>query len=244
MRKVKGALGALAALVLLLQAGTSVNAHNQSPPGNNGDIKIHDAGTAQADNRNEPKVCRFYIDGFNFDAQASGKWWINGQGQTDGHTWAHGSWGPADGKGNWRTGVMTLPDGHYKASAEQLMPNDPPGGAKTKVFKVECGQQSANGEKVKGELSGAINFATSLKAEVEARIGAAQQLLANCIVLTTAQRDALNAEIAAAATAKADLAAKLTLAGTALAQLSAALASGMWRTSEPRSRRPSRRWRT
>ena len=217
MRKVKGALSVLAACVLLFQAGTSVNAHTQSPPGNNGDIKIHDADTAQDDHRNEPQVCRFYIDGFNFDANASGHFRIDQQPPTGRATaWNDTAWGPADRQGNWRTAVMTLPPGHYKASAWQTLQNDPPGGAKTKVFWVECGQQSTEGERTRTELTAAISTATSLSGAIAARITAAEQLLANCVVLTTAQRAALNLDIAAAAAAKVDLAAKLTAAAGAL----------------------------
>ncbi|TMF58216.1 MAG: hypothetical protein E6I19_02045, partial [Chloroflexi bacterium] len=109
---------------------------SNSPPGNNGDIKVHMITTDQSDHRNQPKPgCTFYIDGFNFDSHSSGQWQIDGQGQTSG-SFGHGTWGPSDSGGNWRSGDMTLAEGHYKVSAWQTLPNDPSGGDKTKVFKT------------------------------------------------------------------------------------------------------------
>src|SRR5438552_14132610 len=81
---------------------------SNSPPGNNGDIKVHMITTDQSDHRNQPKPgCTFYIDGFNFDSHSSGQWQIDGQGQTSG-SFGHGTWGPSDSGGNWRSGDMTL----------------------------------------------------------------------------------------------------------------------------------------
>src|SRR6516164_9945254 len=45
-------------------------------PGDNGDVKIHNSTTPVADPRNEPHVCVFYLDAFNFDAAQSVSWWI------------------------------------------------------------------------------------------------------------------------------------------------------------------------
>ena len=85
-------------------------------------------------------MCVFHLHGFNFDSSSSGDWWI------EGHKWggepvAEGVWS-ADDEGEWTSEDITLPDGHYKAYAQQLLPNDPPGGEKKKVFKVRCGEES------------------------------------------------------------------------------------------------------
>jgi LPXTG-motif cell wall-anchored protein len=48
-----------------------------------------------------------------------------------------GAW-TADGTGEWRTGDITLANGHYKAFAKQ-MNEATPGGNKQKVFWIECG---------------------------------------------------------------------------------------------------------
>jgi LPXTG-motif cell wall-anchored protein len=250
MRKAKGVLSIVAGLVLLFQAGSSIayaddgrhkvaaksdnkaSHTSTSPAGNNGDIKIHDADTAQDDHSNEPKVCRFYIDGFNFDSRSSGQWKIEGQGQTSG-SFGSGTWGPSDSDGNWRSGVMTLPDGHYKAFAWQTMangvPNDPPGGEKTKVFKVDCTPAATgnSGEEAKGQISAAITTATSLNAALTAKISDALALLASCTtLLTSAQAGALQADITATSEASAKLTLKLTAAQTALTNLNTAIASG------------------
>ncbi|WP_281262790.1 hypothetical protein [Streptomyces cahuitamycinicus] len=36
-------------------------------PGDNGDVKIHASTTASDNQRNDPKVCDFYLAVFNFD---------------------------------------------------------------------------------------------------------------------------------------------------------------------------------
>jgi hypothetical protein len=142
MRNVKGLLSVVAGLVLLLQAGTTVAWADEK--GNNGDVKIHDADTAQDDHRNEPHVCRFYVDGFNFDKNSSGTWRIERQAPTGSGVAVSGTWGPANAQGNWRTAVMTLADGHYKLFAKQTSPNTV-GGEKQKVFWVDCAAKTQPG---------------------------------------------------------------------------------------------------
>jgi LPXTG-motif cell wall-anchored protein len=134
MRMVKSLLTVIAGFVLLFQAGGTVAWADDK--GNNGDIKIHDASTAQADNRNEPHVCTFYIDGFNFDKSSSGMWRIERWSPTGSGQVAQDHWS-ADASGNWRSNTLSLPDGHYKAFAKQLSPMTS-GGEKQKVFWVEC----------------------------------------------------------------------------------------------------------
>ncbi|MBI3521544.1 MAG: hypothetical protein HY071_00415 [Chloroflexi bacterium] len=133
MRKAKWFAGLLASVALLFNGGA--NFASADPGGNNGDVKIHDADTSQEDHRSEPHVCRFYIDGFNFDKDQSGTWTIGGQAPTKSNVGSSGTWGPADSHGNWRTSVMTLPDGHYKLDV-----NTGKGDGKHKVFWVECGK--------------------------------------------------------------------------------------------------------
>lgn len=101
--------------------------------GNNGTVKIHDADTDDDDNRNEPKVCRFYLAGFKFDKNQRGTWRIVGHSPTAGNRGLSGNWGAADNNGNWRTTVMTLSDGHYKLTVDTGK-----GAGKHKVFWVDC----------------------------------------------------------------------------------------------------------
>jgi LPXTG-motif cell wall-anchored protein len=201
-------------------------ANTSSPAGNNGTLKIHEGAVeSQPDRANDPKVCTFHLHGFNFDGTSSGEWRISGQGQTDGDVWASGTWGVSDAEGDWRTGVMTLADGHYKAASWQTMPNDPPGGAKTKVFKVDCAEESTAGGQARREQRTAISIASDLKAQLDVRIAAAQQLLTSG-TLTAAQQAALNAAINAATVEANDLAvaiaAALAAAEQAMANLNAA----------------------
>jgi hypothetical protein len=130
------------ALVLLgaaLSIGVSGTAHAE---GDNGTVKVHAVGTPQEDNRDQPHVCRFYLDAFGFDGQQSVYWSINGIPPTDASrtqvaqdtlTLA------ADGTG--RTGDMSLPDGHYKLYWKFVGEN---GRAKQKAFWVDCTESSAS----------------------------------------------------------------------------------------------------
>ena len=194
-----------------------------SPAGNNGTLKVHEgAAESQPERANDPKVCDFHLHGFNFDETSSGQWQINGQGRTDGRVWTSGSWGMSDSEGDWRTGVMTLDDGHYKVSAWQTMPDDPPGGAKTKVFKIDCADVSTAAGQARKELRAAISLATDVKAQLDVRISAAQQLLVSG-TLAAAQHAALTAAITAAITESAALATAIAAAAAATEQAMANL---------------------
>jgi LPXTG-motif cell wall-anchored protein len=135
MRRATTLLTILASL--LFYAFALATPASADPGGNNGDVKIHDTGTAVQDNRNEPHVCNFYIDGFNFDGGSSGSWRIEGWAPTGSGVKSSNSWGPADATGNWHSNPITLPDGHYKLFFKQTSPMTP-GGEKQKVFWVDC----------------------------------------------------------------------------------------------------------
>jgi hypothetical protein len=203
---------------------TTSNA-SSSPAGNNGTLKVHEgAAESQPERANDPKVCDFHLHGFNFDETSSGQWQINGQGRTDGRVWTSGSWGMSDAEGDWRTGVMTLADGHYKVSAWQTTPDDPPGGAKTKVFKIDCADDSTAAGQARKEIRAAISVATDVKGQLDVRISAAQQLLMSG-TLSATQIAALSAAINAAITESADLAAAIGAAGAATEQAMADLSA-------------------
>ena len=140
----KGATLLTVLATLLFYAYAFAAPASADPGGNNGDVKIHDTGTAMEDHRNEPHVCNFYIDGFNFDGRSSGSWRIEGWAPTGSGVKSSNSWGPADGNGNWRSNNISLPDGHYKLFAKQTQPMTP-GGEKQKVFWVECGPSGSTG---------------------------------------------------------------------------------------------------
>ncbi|MET9876848.1 hypothetical protein ABZZ36_19780 [Actinacidiphila glaucinigra] len=123
---------ALAASVLFAPAALAHNA-----PGDNGNVKIHDAKTGEELHRNEPHVCTFYLDGFRFDGAQKADWTIERWSPTDGdkgETVKSGSL-TLDGSGHERTEDLALPDGHYKLFWNF---DEEHGRAKHKVFWVDC----------------------------------------------------------------------------------------------------------
>src|SRR3954466_15945494 len=80
-----------AALAALTLAGSALlgSPALAAPPGDNGDVKIHQVGTLFTDRSNEPKVCDFYLAAFDFDPAEHVTWSIdpqsNGPGAGPGH---------------------------------------------------------------------------------------------------------------------------------------------------------------
>ncbi|GLW67712.1 hypothetical protein Kpho02_00110 [Kitasatospora phosalacinea] len=101
--------------------------------GDNGDVKIHDSATAADSQNDDPKVCKFYLDGLNFDLGQSVTWHIDQQPPTGNAQVLAGNL--VMPTGNARTGDLTLPDGHYKLFWNFTGEN---GDAKQKVFTVDC----------------------------------------------------------------------------------------------------------
>jgi hypothetical protein len=103
--------------------------------GDNGDVKIHNSTTPVTDERNEPHVCIFYLDAFNFDSVQSVSWWIESWPPTGNGTVVDSGVIALDSSGNGFTTDQTLPNGHYKLfwtfAGEK-------GAAKHKVFWVSC----------------------------------------------------------------------------------------------------------
>ncbi|MGW3819459.1 hypothetical protein [Streptomyces sp. NPDC005046] len=123
------------ALVTLAVAGTALLGAPAAvaAPGDNGDVKVHDSGTGFDDPREDPKVCHFYLDGFNFDPGQQVTWFIVTQPLAADGANLRGSLDLPSGHG--RTPELTLPDGQYKLTWRFVGQN---GAGKSKVFKVEC----------------------------------------------------------------------------------------------------------
>lgn len=102
-------------------------------PGDNGDVKIHNSTTPVDDQRDEPKVCVFYLDAFNFDTVQQVNWTIEQQPPTGTAQVLAGSITLSNGTGH--TADFTLPDGHYKLEWTFVGES---GAAKQKVFDVSC----------------------------------------------------------------------------------------------------------
>ncbi|MFE4603320.1 hypothetical protein ACFRKE_20970, partial [Kitasatospora indigofera] len=121
-------VGALAALLAL---GAAPAAH--AAPGDNGDIKVHESTTAVTDQRDEPQVCRFYLDAFNFDDLQLVNWTIEQQPPTGTQQVTAGTLALLNGTG--QTQIISLPDGHYRVNWTFVGQT---GSAKHKVFTVAC----------------------------------------------------------------------------------------------------------
>lgn len=125
-------LAALATTLLGLVATAPASAA-KTIPGDNGDVKIHAVGTFFDDQRDQPHVCQFYLDAFNFDPVQHITWFIEQQPPTGRADVRSGSMTLTNGAGT--SAVMGLPAGHYKLvwnfSGEH-------GEAKFKVFWSDC----------------------------------------------------------------------------------------------------------
>lgn len=144
-----GALVAAAALSL-----TAAPAAFATPPGDNGNVKIHDVVTGEYDHSNNPKVCTFYLDSFQFDGAQKVDWRIEAWADNDlvkGTTVQSGSL-TLDGSGHERTGEMTLADGQYKLF--WTFDGQKSEAAKHKVFKVDCDDDKTPGDQPGEDKSG------------------------------------------------------------------------------------------
>lgn len=126
-------LAAASGLVLtgLALAGGAPAAY--AAPGDDGDVKIHKVGTPFDDQRNEPKVCRFYLAAFNFDKDQKVQWEIVPQPDKADDPNLGGQLTLPTGTGH--TGPLALPDGMYKLTWTFEGEN---GAGKHKVFQVDC----------------------------------------------------------------------------------------------------------
>ncbi|WP_234322741.1 hypothetical protein [Streptomyces sp. NRRL S-350] len=130
-RRLLAAAGA--ALALTLGAGPAAFA----APGDNGDVKVHDSTTPVDSQNDDPKVCRFYLDAFNFDTVQLVSWTISQQPPTGTAQVLAGTIVLANGTGATQT--YSLPDGHYKLDWTFVGES---GSAKHKVFDVSCATSS------------------------------------------------------------------------------------------------------
>lgn len=85
--------------------------------------------------RNEPKVCKFYLVGFHFDAGQAVSWKIESWPPTGDRSVVKTGTLVLDGNGWGRTDNMTLENGHYKLFWNFVGEN---GKAKQKVFWMKC----------------------------------------------------------------------------------------------------------
>ncbi|MBE8476680.1 hypothetical protein [Streptomyces justiciae] len=140
-RRASGRTAALAALTVAGTVLIGVPGTAAAAPGDNGDVKIHKAESrpvdpSDEDQRDEPKVCKFYLAAFNFDSREHFTYTIDGQGQGPNAGTGHLSGdGTADVNGAARTEDLTLSDGLYKLVWKG---DNWTGAGKQKVFTVDC----------------------------------------------------------------------------------------------------------
>ncbi|MFJ8110287.1 LPXTG cell wall anchor domain-containing protein [Streptomyces sp. NPDC096132] len=128
--------------------------------GDNGDVKTHNSATGEYDQRDEPKVCSFYLDAFNFDGPQLVDWHIEAWANNDvekGETVKTGSI-TLDGNGHGRTQDMSLPDGQYKLFWNF---DGEKGAAKHKVFKVDCEDEGGSGSSPSASPSDSVSASSS-----------------------------------------------------------------------------------
>jgi LPXTG-motif cell wall-anchored protein len=119
-------------------------------PGDNGTVKVHRLSTPENDMRNEPHVCGFYLDAFQFDAQQQVDWKIVGKAPTDKQGMvAETGTITLDADGHGVTGALHLKDGHYKLVWNFAGEH---GRAKHKVFWVDCAGLPDDGGDVPGTV--------------------------------------------------------------------------------------------
>ncbi|MEV6762071.1 hypothetical protein AB0N16_15760 [Streptomyces sp. NPDC051105] len=137
--------GATVVLTALAAAGASwVAAPNAAAVGENGDIRIHRVGVPFGVSKDDPVVCRFYLDAVNFDVLPAIAYTITPQPPLPTAATVAGTIQLAGGAGH--TDPLGLADGQYKLSWTVS------GALKEKVFRLNChdgkqdGAQGPNGQ--------------------------------------------------------------------------------------------------
>jgi len=122
------------------ETGAAPAAAQGEAPGNRGTVKVHRTSTPDSDRRNEPKLCAFRIVGFGFPDDADLSITIEGHGGPNAGADSFSTSLTADqlsDAGDFGIAGPTLADGMYKLYVENTTA---PGGAKQKVFKIDCGE--------------------------------------------------------------------------------------------------------
>ncbi|MEU7426773.1 hypothetical protein [Streptomyces sp. NPDC040750] len=130
-RAVGSRAGATVVLTALAAAGASwVAAPNAAAQGENGDIRIHREGVPFGVSKDDPSVCRFYLDAVNFDILPTIAYTITPQPPLPTAATVAGTIQLAGGAGH--TDPLGLADGQYKLTWIVA------GAPKEKVFRVNC----------------------------------------------------------------------------------------------------------
>ncbi|MER5543778.1 hypothetical protein ACWDBD_29815 [Streptomyces sp. NPDC001118] len=123
--------GATVVLTALAAVGASwVAAPNAAAQGENGDIRVHSVGVPYGVTKDEPTVCKFYLDAVNFDILPNIAYIIQAQPPLPSAATVTGIIQLAGGAGH--TDAIGLTDGQYKLTWVAA------GAVKEKLFRVNC----------------------------------------------------------------------------------------------------------
>ncbi|EST21904.1 hypothetical protein [Streptomyces roseochromogenus] len=130
-RPLRTRAGATVALTALAAVGASwVAAPQAAAQGENGDIRVHSVGVPYGVTKDEPTVCRFYLDAVNFDILPNIAYIIQAQPPLPTAATVTGIIQLAGGAGH--TDPIGLTDGQYKLTWVAA------GAVKEKLFRVNC----------------------------------------------------------------------------------------------------------
>jgi len=152
---VLGARLGAAALTVLTAAGASLLATPAAvaAPGDGADIRIHNERVPYGVGKDDPAVCRFYLDAANFGEVTTVSYTITAQPPLPTAATVSGTISLAGGAGH--TDTLGLADGRYTLqwTFTPALPGATPITPKAKVFTVDChrrgpdrGQQGPNGD--------------------------------------------------------------------------------------------------
>jgi len=133
-------LGA-AALTVLTVAGASWSATSSAvaAPGDGADIRIHNERVPYGVSKDDPEVCKFYLDAANFGTVPSVEYTISAQPPLPTAATVSGTISLAGGAGH--TDTLGLADGRYTLQwtiPPTVPPTTPVAPPKVKVFTVDC----------------------------------------------------------------------------------------------------------
>jgi hypothetical protein len=136
--------GATVVLTALAAAGASwVAAPAASAAGENGDIRIHHVGVPFGVSKDDPRVCKFYLDAVNFDVLTTIAYTITPQPPLPTAATVAGTIQLAGGAGH--TDPLGVADGQYKITWIVA------GAPKEKVFRVNCHDGKRDAERKPGD---------------------------------------------------------------------------------------------
>lgn len=137
-------VGAAAALTALTAVGaTWMAAPAMAAPGDDGDIKIHRVGVPFGVPKDDPAVCRFYLDGVNFDSLTRLTYMIQANPPLPSTATVTGTLVLTGGAGH--SDPISLTDGQYT-----LMWTVPTGTPKVKIFRVNCREENERHDGAQG----------------------------------------------------------------------------------------------